>query len=868
MANLLDLDVSAFAGSYNTTPLYQLPLATMLQQIQDGTHQPWISTLRATLAAGDADSYRRQKESSLAFTPCCALTSRAKKVPWHTKLLHTTGLAYYDLDHLPDAEAMKQLLASDPALVFAFISPSGTGLKVGLAIKGITDSQSYKAAWRQGLDHLKQGHPAVHFNEDAQVKFLNALCYVSHDPALYVNPQAVPLVMTPSVNTQKARRPGRLTVHPDYDRVARALEAIPNGGAGVEYDTWLTVAMALHSTGEAWAHDLWDSWSQQSAKYDESKQQKTWNSLESTGAVTVGSLFHLAKQHGWQEDRQERRSRPERPIPDMTGQGGAQVSRPDVPFSDDYNVQTFVQEHGQNVRFCHPWDKWLLWNGSHWQVDASGAAMRLAKRTVRDLGHLALDTEDKELLKHVKKSLSTGNLRALLGGAESERPIQPEDLDQNAWLLNCQNGTLDLRTGQLHAHRREDYLTRRLAIPYDPAATCPTWLTFLGTIMGENKALLTFLQRALGYALTGSTREQCLFVLHGTGANGKSTFLEAVQALLGDYAQSTPSATLLVKDRQDGIPNDVARLRGARLVSAVEIGEGKRLNEELIKRLTGQDTLTARFLFAEFFDFVPEFKLFVACNHLPQIRGNDHAIWRRVKLVPFAVTIPPDKQDKSLPEKLKQELPGILAWAVQGCLAWQQDGLAAPEEVVKATEEYRKDQDRVGQFLEDLCTTDSRYEETTSKLYDAYIQWCKENGENFPLPSKIFGSRLGDQGFTAARIGKARNRGWQGVRLLTHDELELRAFEAAKKDSQEEKTDTPPEEAKADMADMADIKTQDFPREQNTNELPVNRCPPMSAMSADPPLCPEPGHGRMTRNDPQDPWWCPWCLPVYEEESA
>ncbi|HYU47276.1 MAG TPA: phage/plasmid primase, P4 family, partial [Terriglobales bacterium] len=258
---------------------------------------------------------------------------------------------------------------------------------------------------------------------------------------------------------------------------------------------------------------------------------------------------------------------------------------------------------------------------------------------------------------------------------------------------------LNLKTGTLQPHCREDLLTKCLPIAYDPNAECPTWLDFLKTIMANNAALITFLQRAIGYSLTGDTSEQCLFIAHGSGSNGKSTFLEVLQALLGDYAESTPSASLLAKDRHDGIPNDIARLRGARLVTAVEIGEGKRLNEELVKRLTGQDTMTARFLFAEFFDFHAEFKLWIACNHLPTIRGTDHAIWRRIRLIPFTVTIPDEQQDKKLPGKLQAELPGILRWAIQGCLAWQEQELSTPSEVIAATKDYRALMDVIGGVL-------------------------------------------------------------------------------------------------------------------------------------------------------------------------
>src|SRR5713101_136083 len=298
---------------------------------------------------------------------------------------------------------------------------------------------------------------------------------------------------------------------------------------------------------------------------------------------------------------------------------------PHLPWSDYTNALAFVREHGQDIRYCWPWKSWLAWAGSHWQRDDNGAVRQKAKQTIKRLARRAEDLDDlaaKALMAHVKSSLATAKIKAMVEGAQDEPGISvhPEALDANLWLLNCANGTLDLKAGTLRPHARADLLSKCLPLDYDPQASCPTWERFLWRIMGgtittdsaddsaavleartaaDERALrfITFLQRAIGYSLTGDTREQCLFLLHGSGANGKSTFLEALQSLLEDFAQSTPSASLLAKDRQDRIPNDIAGLRGARLVTAVEIGEGKRLDEELVKRLTGQDTMKARFLF-------------------------------------------------------------------------------------------------------------------------------------------------------------------------------------------------------------------------------------------------------------------------------
>lgn len=558
-------------------------------------------------------------------------------------------------------------------------------------------------------------------------------------------------------------------------------------------------------TGDTSAHDHDDSsadlalccmlafWTQDPAQIDRLFRQSElirdkWD--EQRGAQTYGERTITEALARQTEHYRYRRQSASQRAPSDNGEapldesiyGPATARDPDaLPYSDYTNALALVRAHGKTLRYCFPWRSWLVWTGSHWRRDESGTVMRHAKQTIKRLARHAEDLDDGEavkLLRHVKSSLATMKLKAMIESAQSEDgiPVQPEDLDKSKWLLNVRNGTLDLQTGILRPHAQTDLLTKCLSTPCDPDATCPTWERFLWRIMGgtdpaqdsedapvlvleeryhaDERAhrLIAYLQRAIGYTLTGQTREQCLFLLHGTGANGKSTFLEILQALLEEYAQSTPSASLLAKSRPDGIPNDIARLRGARLVSAVEIGEGRRLNEELVKRLTGQDTLTARFLFAEFFDFTPEFKLFIACNHLPHIQGTDHAIWRRIQRIPFTVTIPEDEQDKDLPQKLKAELPGILAWALRGCLTWVHKGLMPPEEVIAATAEYRTSMDVIGRFIDECCLVNPQVRVKASALYDAYKHWCEETRES-PITMTAFGSRMEDRGFTRDKTG-------------------------------------------------------------------------------------------------------------------
>jgi putative DNA primase/helicase len=274
-------------------------------------------------------------------------------------------------------------------------------------------------------------------------------------------------------------------------------------------------------------------------------------------------------------------------------------------------------------------------------------------------------------------------------------------------------------------------------------------------------ALIRFVQKVIGYSLTGSTQEQCLFILYGAGANGKSTLIQTISTLLGDYSRQPPTETLLVQ-RGDGVRNDLARLQGARFVSAVEVEGGRRLAEVLVKQLTGGDTITARFLYGEHFEFLPMFKLWLAVNHRPIVQGTDHGIWRRIRLLPFTVTIPAAEQDKRLTERLQAELPGILRWAVEGCLAWQQEGLEPPAAVNRATRDYRAEMDVIAAFLQDCCVLGPEREVLAGDLYAEYTDWCTQMGES-PVSQKALSTTLRERDYTPGR--RSSGRIWRGIAL-------------------------------------------------------------------------------------------------------
>lgn len=446
----------------------------------------------------------------------------------------------------------------------------------------------------------------------------------------------------------------------------------------------------------------------------------------------------------------------------------------DVPghYSDLGNAERLVRLHGDDLRYCHDRKEWLWWDGARWAVDNSEEVVRRAKDTIRSMYEEAAQQgglgRRSDLADHALRSAGGYRIRSMVALAQSERgiPIQVRELDSDPWKLNVLNGTLDLKTGRLRCHSRADLHTRLAPVEYDPRAACPQWDAFLHRVLGEDDELGSFVQRVAGYTLTGNTDEQVLFFLYGKGANGKSTFLAVLHELLGEYARTASFDTFIQKQRS-GATNDIARLAGARYVTAQEAEGGAHLSEAMLKQVTGGDTVAARFLYAEHFEFTPSFKLYLAANHKPVIRGTDCAIWRRIRLIPFTVTIPEKEQDKDLVRKLKQELPGILAWAVRGCFDWQRSGLGDPPAVTEATDEYRQESDALGSFLAECCAIARNAHAPASGLYSAYENWGERNGEQL-VSKKAFGMELGERGFTRRKTS-GRNH-WEGVGLLPRDD--------------------------------------------------------------------------------------------------
>jgi putative DNA primase/helicase len=448
--------------------------------------------------------------------------------------------------------------------------------------------------------------------------------------------------------------------------------------------------------------------------------------------------------------------------------GREEVELNAFPLTDTGNGESLAALFGGVLRFAHVppgptggiKGHWLIWSGHRWAPVDMGQVETFAKQTARrrEAAALALPSDTKAQEAYRKDALSWAlgsesayRRRAMCDLARTESPIAARytDFDRDPWLLGCRNGVLDLRTGTLRPGRQADLVTKSVGFDFDPDAPCPRWDRFLLEIFDGDTALVGFLRRAVGYSLTADTREQCLFLCHGSGANGKTTLLSTLRAAFGDYAVNSPFSTF-EWDRNTQGTNDLAALAGARLVTAAETSEARRLNEARVKAITGGDPVTARFLFSEFFTFVPGFKVWLAMNALPKVTGTDLGIWRRIRLVPFKVSFA-GREDRTLDAQLRTELPGILRWAVEGCLEWQGLGtLGAPEAVVEATEAYRTQSDLVGRFLAEEVLVRDGMTVRASELYGAFAAWAKRQGEDV-MAGTAFGLRMRDLGHEKTR---------------------------------------------------------------------------------------------------------------------
>lgn len=425
---------------------------------------------------------------------------------------------------------------------------------------------------------------------------------------------------------------------------------------------------------------------------------------------------------------------------------------------DDELALSFTAVYGQDLKYVALWNQWFQWDGTRWAEDDTLNCYDRARNICRARARLM----DKERAAGDVASAKTVSAIERLARADRAHAAVTSQFDADPMLLNTPTGTMDLRTGELRPHSRTDWITKRAAVgPSNEGA--PKWREFLKRVTGGDRHLEQYLQRIFGYSLTGLTTEHAFFFFYGSGANGKSTYINTMTQILGDYATVASTETFVETTGQQH-PTDLAMLRGARLVTAQEIDEGRRWALSKMKHLTGGDPVTARFVRADFFTYVPQFKLCISANHRPGLRAVDEAIKRRLHVVPFTVFIPPSERDPRLVEALKAEWGAILAWAIEGCVEWQMHGLDQPQAVRDATAAYLTDEDVFAHWIDDACDQLPSYQEPIKALYASYRRWAEHAGERV-LGSKRFSQALAERGFQRVKMGAGDSRGFGGLRL-------------------------------------------------------------------------------------------------------
>ncbi|MBT2600904.1 MULTISPECIES: phage/plasmid primase, P4 family [unclassified Oceanobacillus] len=447
-------------------------------------------------------------------------------------------------------------------------------------------------------------------------------------------------------------------------------------------------------------------------------------------------------------------------------------------YDDTGNAERFTNLYKDSVRYSYIRKNWYYYNDKTWQLDQEGKVKSLVDeiliRMKQEPVFVADDVDEEEarknLTKHIKYSRGSNGKTNMLKESQHLLPIQPDEFDKDKHLFNVQNGYLDLETGKLHDHDRSKLFTKISSIEFTDKIDCPLWVDFLHQIFDGDQQLIDYLQRAVGYSLSGSTEEQMMFILYGNGRNGKSVFLDIITEMMGNYTTNIQPQTIMVKPQAGTANSDIARLQGARLVTTTEPNDGMRFDEGLVKQITGGDKVTARFLYGDEFDYYPEFKLWMATNHKPIIRGTDDGIWRRMAIIPFTVQIPENKVDKQLKYKLRRELKAILNWAVEGYQEWKRIGLSEPQTIKDQRKEYRTEMDAVELFIDECCYRKTGEREKANDLYKVYRDWAKNNGQ-YMMNSTKFGKEMGN------KFQKIRSNGSYYVGLQLRPEFGAHGFQ-------------------------------------------------------------------------------------------
>ncbi|MCO4346569.1 phage/plasmid primase, P4 family [Staphylococcus agnetis] len=439
-------------------------------------------------------------------------------------------------------------------------------------------------------------------------------------------------------------------------------------------------------------------------------------------------------------------------------------------YDDTGNAERLKDKFGDFIRYNYTANSWYYYDGKRWKKDDSGKMKTLVDKVVASLKDEKISAEhyegykEEEIKKfrtrHWKDSRNHSKKENMMKECQHLLPIHHHNFDTDFSLFNTQNGYIDLNTGTLHDHEKNKFFTKMSNTEYTDKSDCPIWINFLNDIFLGREELVKYIQRAIGYSLSGYTTEQVLFVLFGNGRNGKSVFLEIMSEVFGEYATNIrPQAIMAGKNNSDASP-EIAKLDGARFVTTTEPNEGDRFDEGLLKQLTGGDKVSARRLYENEFEFTPQLKLWMATNHKPYVRGTDEGIWRRFVIIPFEKQIPLHEVDRELPQKLKEELPAIIKWCVDGYLEWQRIGLSEPEIVKEQRDEYRAEMDSTELFIRDVCETGETKFIRTSQLFKAYDTWARDNHQ-YRMSNKKFRTEM-EKKFT---VKKSSYEYYQGIQI-------------------------------------------------------------------------------------------------------
>lgn len=498
-------------------------------------------------------------------------------------------------------------------------------------------------------------------------------------------------------------------------------------------------------------------------KWDEKRGKTTYGVATLNKAINdTSSVYH------------PERERPKYDLGFITDSGKPKALKPHS-WDDTGNADRFVDRYGKVARYSFIDKGWYIYNGAFWELDQRGLLRTMIDNTVADLKNekpytppdVDPDKAEKEWAKFCKTSRGNRGKRAMEDELQHRLPVTTDEFDADQSLMNVDNGYIDLSDGTLHEHDIKKMFSKQSTVEYSDKVDCPEWQAFLKQTFNGDKELTDYIQKAVGYSLTGSVEEQVMFILYGSGRNGKSVFMDTLKHIAGSYSRTMQAKSIMVQQTSGGANSDIARLKGARLVSASEPNEGVRLDEGLIKELTGGESVTARFLYGREFEFKPEFKLWLSTNHKPIIRGTDDGIWRRLMLIPFTHQVPVDQIDKRLTYKLERESIGILNWAVDGALKWQREGLQPPQSVRDASLAYRNEMDVLELFVNDCCEKGPDYEAPAGQLYDTYVKWAESTGE-YKMRKQKFGAEMQNK-FEYARQRDGRK--YVGLRMKTDSRL-------------------------------------------------------------------------------------------------